>query len=272
MNKKELQLIIEEDEGYKIEFKENLSGIDKELVAFANSSGGKIYLGITDDKEIKGIRITNKLKSQIQDIANNCEPPVKVLFDKFQQVLVINIREGTDKPYKCSTGFYTRVGPNSQKLKRNEIIGFFKSEGKIRFDELINLKFDYKTHFDEDKLDNFLKLAGISKTLQTPDILVNLGVAEKQEGKIIFNNTGILFFAKNLQDIYSHTAITCALYKGTEKVNVLDRRNFNEDVVSNIDRALNFLKQYIPVKYEMTVQQEEKRYRKFLMMSLEKQL
>ena len=39
----------------------------------------------------------------------------------------------------------------------------------------------------------------------------------------------ILFFTRNLQDIYYHTAVTCALYKGTEKVEVLDRRDFNED-------------------------------------------
>ena len=54
------------------------------------------------------------------------------------------------------------------------------------------------------------------------------------------------------KDIYFHTAVTCALYKGIEKVDILDRRDFNEDIVSNIDRAMNFLKQYIPVRYEMT--------------------
>ncbi len=57
--------------------------------------------------------------------------------------------------------------------------------------------------------------------MDTIDILNNLGIAEKQEGKIIFNNTGILFFAKNLHDIYYHTAVVCALYKGNEKVDVL---------------------------------------------------
>src|SRR3972149_9139021 len=137
MKKKELQLILEEGEGYKIEFKESVSNIDKELVAFANSSGGRIFLGITDSKKIKGVEITNKLKSQVQDVANNCQPPVKILFDEFENILIINVREGEDKPYKCSSGFYTRVGPNSQKLNRNEIVEFFKSEGKIRFDELI---------------------------------------------------------------------------------------------------------------------------------------
>ena len=114
------------------------------------------------------------------------------------------------------------------------------------------MKFDYDTHFDPKKLEYFLKLAGISKVLDAPTVLTNLGVAERQEGKVIFNNTGILFFSKNLQDTYFHTAITCALYKGTEKVDVLDRRDFNEDLISSIDRAMNFLKQYIPLRYEMT--------------------
>lgn len=76
MNKSELQMILKEGEGYKIEFKEGLSNLEKEIVAFANSSGGKIFLGITDDGRVKGIHITNELKSRIQDMANNCKPRV----------------------------------------------------------------------------------------------------------------------------------------------------------------------------------------------------
>jgi ATP-dependent DNA helicase RecG len=133
MNKDELQLILEEGEGYRIEFKESMTSIDKELIAFANSSGGRIFLGITDNKKIKGVKITNKFKSQIQDIANNCQPPIKIILEEFENILIINVREGEDKPYKCSSGFYLRVGPNSQKLNRNEIIEFFKAEGLIRF-------------------------------------------------------------------------------------------------------------------------------------------
>ena len=248
----ELNFILADGEGYRIEFKENLSGIDKEFVSFANSSGGKIFLGISDNREIKGMDITNKLKSQIQDIANSCRPAVKILFEEYKNILIIEVRAGEDKPYKCSSGFYTRVGPNSQKLDRNEIIEFFKSEGKIRFDELINLKFNYNIHFDPKKLDRFLRMAGISNLLDIPTTLVNLGVAEKQEGKLLFNNTGILFFSKNLAEMYFHTAVTCALYKGKEKVEVLDRKDFNEDIISNIDDAMNFLKNHIPVRYEMT--------------------
>jgi ATP-dependent DNA helicase RecG len=75
MTEKELQLVLEEGEGYRIEFKETFSGLDKEMVAFANASGGRMFLGISDDNKITGVRINNKLKSQVQDIANNCQPP-----------------------------------------------------------------------------------------------------------------------------------------------------------------------------------------------------
>jgi len=44
MNQQELMLILQEGEGYKIEFKEKLVNVDKEIVAFANSSGGTTIL------------------------------------------------------------------------------------------------------------------------------------------------------------------------------------------------------------------------------------
>ena len=65
MNKKTLSFILKEGEGYKIEFKESLKDTDRELVGFANSSGGRIFLGINDTGNVKGITVTNSLKSQI---------------------------------------------------------------------------------------------------------------------------------------------------------------------------------------------------------------
>jgi len=252
MNKRELKQLLEEGEGYKIEFKESLSSLDKEMAAFANSAGGRIFIGVRDDKTVKGINITNSLKSQIQDIANHCQPPVKIIFEAFENVLIVEVREGSDKPYKCSSGFYNRLGPNSQKLHRDDIIDFFKTEGKIRFDELFNPKFDFKKQFSKEKLRHFLKLAGISNILPTHATLINLGVAEQQEGKTLLNNAGILLFSKDLSRVYRQAVFTCALFKGVEKVDVLDRKDFNEDLLANIEDAMTFLKKHIPVRYEMT--------------------
>jgi len=82
MDEKELKILVEEGEGYKVEFKESLNGIEKDIVAFANSSGGKILLGVRDNGVIKGINITNRLKAQIQDIASNCRPVPEILLEK----------------------------------------------------------------------------------------------------------------------------------------------------------------------------------------------
>lgn len=245
----ELQLLIQEGEGYKIEFKENLSGLDKEMTAFANGSGGTVIIGVKDDGTITGTTITNKLKSQITDIAHNCDPPITILFEEIDNILVVKVHEGTDKPYKCASGFYNRIGPNAQKMRRDEIVEFVKTEGKVRFGELVNRDFEEKD-FDKEKLSLFLKNARISKVLETPLILKNLFVAEIQEGKLYYYNSAVLFFAKDLSHHFYHTVVTCALYKGFDKTNVLDRKDFNKDLIYNIDESMLYLKQHLKVRYE----------------------
>src|SRR6056297_962436 len=94
ISKKELEFVLQGGEGQFIEFKENISGIDKEIVAFANASGGRLFIGISDKGKIKGIEINNKLKSHIQDIANNCDPIVNINLQEFGTILIINVPEG----------------------------------------------------------------------------------------------------------------------------------------------------------------------------------
>ena len=61
--------IILTGEGYHIEFKQALDkSLIDEVCAFANSSGGDILVGVTDDGAVKGIDIGNRLRSQIQDV------------------------------------------------------------------------------------------------------------------------------------------------------------------------------------------------------------
>ena len=242
---------MQEGEGLKLEFKESLKNIDKEIVAFANAEGGRIFLGISDNNKIKGIKITNALKSQIQDIARNCDPSIDINLERFDKILIINIKEGKDKPYKCSTGFYLRKGANSQKLKRDEILKIAKGEGTLRFDKLINYRSNFKKDFDKEKLKSYLDKSGIKTKLPAKDILLNLGMAEKQKEDLFFNNTGILFFSKNIRNFFIHAYITCARYKGKDKVYVIDRKDFSEDIITNIDSAVSFVEKNTRLAYEI---------------------
>ncbi|HBE44367.1 MAG TPA: hypothetical protein DDW17_02645 [Deltaproteobacteria bacterium] len=252
MDKKELDIILKEGEGYKIEFKEGISGLEKELVAFANASGGRILLGVTDEGKIKGINITNELKSKVQDIANNCKPKVKISVEGFDNVFAINVREGDDKPYECSSGFYKRIGPNSQKMTRDELLTLFKSEGKIRFDELIEPKFKYPKDFDSNKLHKFLVLAGLSKSVKKEAALANLGVAEKQEGELLLSKAGVLFFAKEPQRFTPWSVYTVALFKDKNGVDVIDRKEINGGLFEIVDQVMDFVRLYAKVAYRFT--------------------
>ena len=249
MKKAELEFILQEGEGLKIEFKESLKNIDKEIVAFANSEGGRIFLGISDENNINGVKIDNKLKSHIQDIANNCDPAVSIKLEVFDNILIIDVSEGGDKPYKCSTGFYLRQGPNSQKMKRDEIFDFAIKNGKVKFDSQINDKFEFEKDFDKKKLDQYLKLAGIDKVIDIEDILVNLGVALKKKDILLFNNAGILFFSKNPSKFFLTSKVVCVNYQTNEKVKILDRKIFDEGIIGNIMEAIKYVNKHIDVEF-----------------------
>ncbi len=249
MDKDELDMILAEGEGYKIEFKERARGFEKDMVAFANSSGGKIFLGVTDDSKVRGLDMTNRPKSQIQDMANNCNPKIKIITEEMEDILIIDVREGMDKPYACSSGFYKRIGPNSQKMERDEIIDIFKSEGKTRFDELIEPKFVYLDDFDDEKFKRFLELADLSDIDDVEKMLINLGVAEKQEGRLYFNNAGVLFFAKNPQRFVPWSVYTVVLFKDDAGTDIIDRKEIKGSLFEIIEGVMKFVKLYTKVAY-----------------------
>jgi ATP-dependent DNA helicase RecG len=170
-SEKEFDYILQNGESYLVEFKERLNNsLSREITAFANASGGKIYLGITDKGKHIGIDITNKLRSQIQDIATNCQPPAYIYLEEYENILIIVIPEGKDKPYQCSEGIFIRMGANAQKMNRNQIIDFLQSEGQLRFEEQLHKKYDIKKNYSPVKLKVYLNLAGITATLDDESI------------------------------------------------------------------------------------------------------
>ncbi len=91
----------------------------------ANTVGGKLLLGVRDDGTMTGVKDSNALRARIQDIARNCDPPVKVLVEPVDDVLAVHVRESDAKPVQCSEGFFWRQGAVTQKLSRDEIRDFF---------------------------------------------------------------------------------------------------------------------------------------------------
>ena len=58
-----------------------------------------------------------------------------------------------------------------------------------------------------------------------------------------------MFFGKNISRFIRQNFITCVLYKGKERVNIIDRKDFNEDLINNYENSLRFLKQHLRLEY-----------------------
>jgi ATP-dependent DNA helicase RecG len=242
MNQSDLAILLREGEGTTLEYKESVStSFARELVAMANTVGGRILVGVRDDGTVAGVHDTNGERARIQDLARNCDPPVRVLVEPFGNVLVVTVRESESKPVQCREGFFWRQGAASQKLSRDEIREFFQAEGGIRFDLAPCPRFHYPDDFDRARFDAWLTRSRITQTAAVEDVLVNIEAAERAEGGLVFRNAGVLFFAREPQRFFRQAYVTCLLAKGTDKVHVLDCKDFAGGVVADIEDALRFI-------------------------------
>ncbi len=128
----ETQLVdmISKGENETVEFKVILPKDRKDLlesiVAFANTKGGTIFIGVDDNCGIKDFR--EDVKAQIVDlIQGNCEPTIEVHIRPAtlagdHQILIIEVPEGANKPYMLNNrGIFVRRGSSDRQIKRMEL-------------------------------------------------------------------------------------------------------------------------------------------------------
>jgi len=248
----DLEILLQEGEGVMLEYKEDFSpSFTRELVAFANTAGGRIRLGVRDDGTVKGIADTNELRARIQDTARNCDPPIKILLQRIGNVTVVTVRESDAKPVQCSDGFFLRQGAVTQKLRREEIRDLFQQTGAVRFDLSLCPRFRYPEDFDPDKFGDWMRKSTISSGGSVEDILVNIEAAERSGGRLLLRNAGVLFFAREPRRFFNQAYVTCLLFKGASKLHVLDRKDFTGGIVADIEDSLRFVERNTRTAYRI---------------------
>ncbi len=247
MNEQELHTLIAQGEGFASEFKRSIpSDLGREMCAFANASGGVILLGVTDKGEIVGVADHNKIKSQIQAIARSAEPPIKVEIASIDSVLCVIMPVQDNKPYSFGGKFFMREGANSQQLSREEIREFFYAEGLVYFDETPCPAFSLENDLDEDHWALFCRRAKIPDNMATAVALRNLHLIGTA-GHI--THAGAWLLARDIRKFRVSGDVACALFMGTDKVRILDRRDFHSDVYSMIDEVVAWILSKINVEY-----------------------
>ena len=130
MDKNELELMIKEGEGLTIEFKEKYTPqIVEDIVAFSNTRGGFILLGINDHGKVIGDKLTGRMKADINSLARSCDPHISITnISQVGNAIIIEISEGEEKPYSCSAGYFRRLDAVSQKMSQKD---FGQYSGKL---------------------------------------------------------------------------------------------------------------------------------------------
>jgi len=240
MDEKELELAIMQGESLTSEFKQSFSPkIDEDMVAFSNSRGGRILLGVEDSKTVTGFELTNDIRGRILSLARNCKPSIDVSISQIGEITVISVPEGDEKPYSCSSGYFRRLDGATQKMDHGELRMMFARNEPVPFEERTAKGFTLE-EVSKKKIAAFLEEAKLGR-IPAESLLSSLGMYS--DGKV--NNAGIMFFAEEPRKFILQCQMSCIAFKGTEQLHIFDRMDVKDDLLMQFNAAIFFLKKHL---------------------------
>lgn len=251
MDSEKLRLLIAEGEGLTVEFKERYtSKIDRDIVAFANSKGGFILLGVNDDKKIMGEKLNNQLKAEILSLARNCEPHINIAkVYRVESVIIIEVSEGEEKPYNCSSGYFRRLDAVTQKMTQKEVRTMFRETTDISFESLPCKEFSFD-NVSLNKVKMFLKEAKTSFKVTKDNLssfLSSLSICKANK----INHAGALMFAANINKFIPYSETILGAFKGVNKSHIYDRKDVRDDLLTQLNESMAFIKKHLNVRSEI---------------------
>jgi ATP-dependent DNA helicase RecG len=246
-----INILIKEGEGLTIEHKARYTPkIDRDIVAFANSKGGLLLLGVDDGGKVVGEKLTNKMKAEINAIARNCEPSIHLKnIRQAGNIVVIEVAEGDEKPYSSSSGYFRRLDAVTQKMTQREVRAIFRETEDISFEDITRRDVSLKD-ISLKKIKAFLREANMSYKISKANLapfLTSLSICRKDK----INNAGALMFASKIEKLLPHAESIFAAFKGTDKTNIYDRNDVKDDLLIQFNEAVAFLKKHLNVRSEI---------------------
>ena len=217
--------LVAKGEDSKIQFKENIRSTERlarEMVAFSNSMGGQIFIGVSDIGEIKGLsdEDINRINQMISNAATqHVRPPIhpktEIIEYENRKVIVLSVLCGADRPYCTNKGIYlTKSGADKRQISSDEMRRLFQESGRLRADETVFPNTDWND-IDSDLFFRFFEKKykePVSDKAEIPRLFENLNLAA--DGKC--NLSGMLLFGKNVSKYYLLNQLICISFFGND--------------------------------------------------------
>lgn len=220
-----------------IEFKSQFTDeIYKEIIAFANTDGGIVYVGIDNNGNVIGLTDVDREYTRITNGIRDAIMPDITMFVRFtvqeNKVVQITVNEGTNKPYYLKgkglkpSGVLVRQGTSSVPASPEQIRRMIKESDGDNFEEMRSME---QALCFESAQSAFQKY-GVEFGKEKYRVL---GITQKSDD--IFTNLGLI-----LSDQCSHTT-KIAVFGDEANTTFKDSREFSGSVFKQLEDAYNYL-------------------------------
>lgn len=254
MEAAELIEIISRGEDSRHQFKADVNNADSlaaEIVAFSNSGGGRIFIGVSDDYKVLGLSAEsigriNLLLSNTS--SQNVRPAVNPLSENVSHpdgtVIVVTVPDGVSRPYMDKNGvIWVKSAADKRKAtSREEIQRMFQSAGLVHADETPmdglgagDVDMPYFTNFFETEYREGME----DQKVPLPQLLENMNLAKGGT----LNLAGTLLFAKKPEVRLPAFIVKAVAFPGTEieDSGYLDSRDIVGRLADVFQQTLGFL-------------------------------
>lgn len=246
--------IVKRPDGKTLEFKRDLSSPDgalKAIVAFANTAGGTLLIGVEDKSgHIRGIAepldLEERLANLISDhIVPRLVPEIEVLPWRRTQVVAVQVHPSPTRPHYLKregidAGVYVRVGSTNRRADRElrEELGRF-ARGEA-FDEQPMPDLDSEAIDFRAASESF---SGVRK-LGRRD-LENLRLITEYQGKKVPTFGGFLLFGRQRDQHFPDAWLQAGRFAGTDKSRIVDTAEIRSYPTHAIDEGIAFIEKHL---------------------------
>ncbi len=212
--------------------------IKKEIIAFANCEGGKLYIGVQDDGTVIGLDDPDGAALQVSNMVRDAIKPDLTMFLHYEtlnengkQIVVIDVQQGTQRPYYIakkglrSEGVFVRQGYSSVPATNTAIRRMIKETDGDYFEEMRSLEQDLTFEAATQEFSERSILFGEAQ-MKTLGIMTHDGV---------YTNLGLL-----LSDQCVHT-IKAAVFQGTTQNEFKDRKEFSGSLFRQMNEVYDYI-------------------------------
>ena len=238
---------------YKVTLPDKSEKYMKTIVAFANTQGGKLVVGV-DDKTHEIVGVENDILFQLMDgianaVSDSCMPQIipdiepQTVDEK--TVIIVSVEAGKNRPYYLKSkgkenGTYIRVAGTSRQAFPEKIRELEMEGARISWDELTCVGYPVSKEATEklcSDIESFREKAGMTERSVKKEQLINWKILKQSEGQLLATNA----YALLTSDYFPFSKTQCAVFKGIDRAIFLDKREFTGPIYTQIEEAVDFV-------------------------------